>query len=326
MDTADPKVRSERHSKAIQQPREKPTRPAPRRWMPDEDQVIRDNYLKSPGKLKTLLPTRSVASIYERRMSLGLRKIVRFTDDDDAFIKAGMAAFTPLEDIAVKLGRSHGVIRQRVMFLGLHRDGRKTRLAKKYGLDALSISSDPIDIVQHFEAIERQKKADDVAKREREITAVLDAMNADLANGGDRRIAYQLALTLGATLQQIGDRVGVTRERVRQVANDVKRGPQAYIRRPLRQIECRQCGTTFMGHGNRAYCDDLQCRENQQTASIECARQYHRKLRRTPSAREYKRKWTAKARAKEKLLAMSRNDLADVLSDLAASIKSTNEV
>lgn len=197
---------------------------------------------------------------------------------------------------------------------------------QKYGLEALSIADDPADIMAHF--FEQKKaereciKAADRAKTD----AALVVMQEAIASGTDRKLAFQAAMICGATLQQIGDIVGLTRERVRQITDDVKRTFQ-YRPRPPRKIECRQCGTSFStsGQGRKLYCDDPACMEDRAEKSATATVNYHRRLRATASGKEYRRRWSAKSRAKEKLLSMSREDLADVLSDLAAAVKSGDQ-
>lgn len=117
-------------------------------WTPEEEQILRDNFLSGRARLAELLPGRTIGAIAFRCHSLGLMlyNIRRFTSEHDAIIRERYLAHVPTEKIGQELGRSEGTIHQRILRLGLKRDSRKTRLAKRFGVDVLSIShAYPVD-------------------------------------------------------------------------------------------------------------------------------------------------------------------------------------
>lgn len=296
-------------------------------WSESEIATLRANHLKKPFELRALLPGRSIAAISTHRRNLGLFQQRRFSIDEDAIIRNEWVAHTPVQDIATRLDRSYGNVSQRIVKLGLKRDGRKTRLAKRWGIEALSISDDPHAIMAHFSEIERKAKETKQAEIDAAVMSALDAMDVSLGEGLDRRVAFQIAMALGATLQQVGDRVGITRERVRQIVDNVK--PWAgYIPRAPRAIECKHCHTVFTvsGKGARMYCDTPSCRADRQESREAAIRAYQTEYRNRTIAKSGRKKWKTRASVKEKILSMSKEELADIFADLAASLKAHDNV
>lgn len=304
---------------AIKPPREKKLRsPAANKapsWTNAETEILRANYHLNSNELAKLLPARSISAIQRHRLELSLYRINKFTPEDDATITADFNASVPIEEIAAKLNRTSGSIRQRIFHaLKLHRDSRKTKLVKKFGVECLTISDDPNVIRQIFINEATKKLAADRLEYETKILAVLDAMDGALASGADRKTEFQAALAAGATLQGIGDRNGITRERVRQIAYSVK---PKFFPRPPRNIECDRCGNDFLGNGNRRYCETCK--------PLHLADQYAATLAAHRANRERYKKGTrhkliGKQRVKAALAQFSAADLREVLTDTLAKL------
>lgn len=293
--------------------------PPPRVWTEAEDAEIRGGFGlgESDNTIATRLPGRSYGAVYMRRLQLGLKKLSlrRFSEEEDAIIRGDYLAHVDVGITALKINRTFGAVRQRILALGLTRDARKTRLAAKFGAEALQLSDDPAEIARIMQRREAGARAQREAEHQARVGKTLDIMDAALAAGEDRKAAFQAAMLAGCTLQQIGDRVGVTRERVRQVSEGLKptRKPA-----PPRRLNCQSCGSHFDGHGSRKYCDAPECIEARQETRRQYAREYQERHRQ--ELRVYKRHWTRRSRMKEKLLAMETSDLAEMLVDLSRQI------
>jgi hypothetical protein len=61
----------------------------------------------------------------------------RVTKDEDKYLRKAYAEHRDVQEIAGHLCRSYGVIRQRVLYLGLKREHSKTSLANRYGREQL---------------------------------------------------------------------------------------------------------------------------------------------------------------------------------------------
>lgn len=156
------------------------------------------------------------------------RHMTRFTDEDRAYITAAWARHDLVEDIADKLGRSFGVVRQEILRLrrGGHietRDPNKTRLLRQYGEAALAAGATPA------EALKKMAEAKEAAFSEARDAAasakrkyrdqVLTALRASVAAGADRNACIFAARADGVSLEEIGAEFGLTRERIRQICN-----------------------------------------------------------------------------------------------------------
>lgn len=159
-----------------------------------------------------------VRSFALHRLNVGPRRLTYYTPEDLEAIRHEYLAYVPLEDIANKLGRSVGSIRQQVYRLGLWRDGRRTHLSRKFAPAAYDPR--PVDvIVAELKAAEQKKKEERDAEQEARIVKMLEQAVSAAAFGASRKAVMQRALLEGATLQEIGDAFGVTRERVRQITS-----------------------------------------------------------------------------------------------------------
>jgi len=158
--------------------------------------------------------------------------IRRFTPDEDAVLTADYLGYVPTHDIAVKLNRSNGVIRQRVLALGLRRNSLVTRCLA-WAPDHLKARVTEMSTDEFITACyEWRDNLEATAKREVEtdrnaqrihlahIVTEIDKTRDMTRN--EKMIAKRVA---GLTLEQIAQQHGLTRERVRQLTS------QTYIDR-----------------------------------------------------------------------------------------------
>lgn len=235
----------------------------PGRWPEDEvatlAQMLADgaSYIEIGRRLK-----RSKHAVAQKAKDLGLietRKITRFSQEEDDILRNDFATHVPVEDIAKKLKRTYGTVHQRIFRLGLKRDGRKTRLAKRFGVSALTLSDDPVEIKRILDQQDKEEKEKIIAENKAKVAQALELMQSAIDGGAPRKEAFQAAMLAGATLNDIGEISGITRERVRQIVHGVK--PRYYYRpqRPKKK-KCRACGVKFMAIGRRFYCDEHRAR------------------------------------------------------------------
>lgn len=298
-------------------------RPARLSWSQEHDDLLRRRRSeRATTKEIAAELNRTASAVQTRIICLGLTRSLRhFTEAEDAVIRADYANHIDVYEIAQKLGRTTGTLRQRILHLGLTRDARKTSLAKRFGAEALAISDDPAEIrrILHERAI--AKKQEQERAREEKVKTALDEMVAAITDGIDRKVAFQTALLSGATLQQVGDVYGITRERVRQIIYDVKPTPSApKAPAPPHDLICQRCSTSFVGHRLKKYCDG--CRI---VVHREYMRQYQEKLRPTPEYKKYHRDWMRRSRLKAKLVNLAPTELQSLLRQLADDIGSRTE-
>ena len=177
----------------------------------------------------------------------------RFTPEEDQYIREAYAAYVPVEIMAAKINRSWGTMRQRILKLGLTRDSRKTRLVKQYGADVLNLAPDVIEIraiIASNMTYERKMAEAEEAAR---LQGVLNEAEANIWNKHmPREEAFAKAQDAGCTLESIGHRFGLTRERVRQLIARIRPRPDGLI-----GLTCTRCGDEFRARSaNRKYCDD----------------------------------------------------------------------
>ena len=162
---------------------------------------------------------RPISAVKYRAKYLGLRRfsIWRWSAEDDQKLTALCLAHVPTNHIAKQMQRTISAVHKRAFDLGIKRDNRKTRLATRYGVEILASGKDPVVILAELRELETQRQQAERAAHQAKVDALLSEMQRGIEAGLDRGFMFTAALVSGATLQAIGDRVGVTRERVRQV-------------------------------------------------------------------------------------------------------------
>lgn len=157
------------------------------------------------------------------------RKPNRFTPEDDAVLRADWIAMVDLNETAVKLGRSFGTCRQRL--LNAHKDilkgertSRVSQAVKQFGVGILANGQTMDEAVTRARKIIIQAKAD---ARVRAIQAkaafqdrLLTEMKHQIDGGKDRNEAIFECRAGGVSLERIGQHFGVTRERIRQICDE----------------------------------------------------------------------------------------------------------
>lgn len=189
-------------------------------YTPHEDDIIRRLYVeqKVPCADIAVLLGRSAGSVQTRVVSLGMRRYSnkRFTTEEDEKIRAMFIADKPVEEIADETGRTISSVRKRVFDMRLRRDGRRVKLQKRYGIE-IPPGQDAIAAIRQM----REQTEQESARRDREhkerVARVLDEVETGVRAGLSRTFLFRAAMADGATLQAIGDRFGISRERVRQL-------------------------------------------------------------------------------------------------------------
>lgn len=170
-------------------------------------------------------------------MSKGPGRLVhymkRFTGEDVRKIIEDYKKYVPILEIARKLGRSEGVIRQKIISLHLKRD--------KYVMSALHWA--PSELIEKVHEMEprdwlaacykwRENEESRLMKEYAEDTAayvarmektISEIISDTTLSRTQKMIAMRAA---GVTLQRIGLLYGITRERVRQLTSPTYAGPK----------------------------------------------------------------------------------------------------
>jgi hypothetical protein len=147
-----------------------------------------------------------------------------FTRAEDGVLKARYCAYVRVEDVAAELGRSPGVIQQRVLVLGLRRDHNLTRalhdwaphlLAKVGKVSEKALLKECRDY--HRDMLDRElaaaeRLADENAARLKQETERI--INNDVLS---RHEKLQQLRALGLTLRKLGNIFDLSTERVRQL-------------------------------------------------------------------------------------------------------------
>ena len=152
----------------------------------------------------------------------------RFTVEEDLFIEQQYLNYTPIQDIARVLGRSYRSVAQRIQNAHPNLRGRRgevTRLVRRHGKEFLSAHPDLVEAAR----ITRERKikifaAAKVAAAEARAVrqrSIIETMHSEIRNGIDRNRAIFNARAQGIQLEKLAAEFGVTRERVRQICEDV---------------------------------------------------------------------------------------------------------
>lgn len=158
------------------------------------------------------------------------RDVKRFTQEDVQYIIEAWTNYTPVEDMADKLGRSFGTVRQKIMQLQHNgtlggRNPRGTMILKRYGREALALGEDPDEVFNKLKEANRKAFAAGLeqarlAKNKRTELAIAQ-MHKAIAAGIDRNIAIFNCRSEGVHLERIAQEFDITRERVRQICERV---------------------------------------------------------------------------------------------------------
>lgn len=305
------------------QPPSKPKTRIP--WTLEQDALVINGTLAGKNAKAIAEETgHTESAIHARRFELNMPALRRFNEVEDDIIRADYAAFVAVQDTAAKLNRSPGTLRQRHRKLGLReRDGRKTRLANRFGLGVLSISDDPAEVRRVLREGEEAKQAAQKAAFAAKVANALADMRTALDCGEDRIIAFRAAMLAGATLEQVGQEAGITRERVRQIVHNVR--PPA---RPDKTFECQSCHAHHPApkRGRRKYCDE--CRllidAERAEANREQNREYQARYRVEHRDKwlESKRRSMRRSRARERLTSLGTDDAVEVIRQFADILES----
>ncbi len=149
----------------------------------------------------------------------------RFTPEEDDIIRAEFADYIQVRATATRLGRDFGTVRQRIFYLRLKRDSAVSKMLtwcpdslkpilKENGRDAF------IDAVnRHAMQLEHNDGVAAESLSAAEQLAMDEAIAEIESSARERKEKMMAMRALGLTLQSIGDRFGISRERVRQLTD-----------------------------------------------------------------------------------------------------------
>lgn len=173
----------------------------------------------------------SFTTVRNRAIALGIHTAVprrRFTPEEDRIIRIDYLAHVDIAVTAAKLGRSRGAVRQRIFhylkdLLGQGRTLRSWRALRQYGSSMLAHGASPdeaaVKVKEMVIAAKAQARAAALAAKARRRQEQIDLMLEQIAGGRERDATVFEARSLGASLEDIGRAIGVTRERVRQICD-----------------------------------------------------------------------------------------------------------
>jgi DNA-directed RNA polymerase sigma subunit (sigma70/sigma32) len=173
----------------------------------------------------------SFAAVRNKAIALGVHTAAqrrRFTPEEDRIIRADYLAHVDIAVTAAKLGRSWGAVRQRIFhymkdLLKQGRTPRSWRVLRQYGSSMLEHGVSPdeaaLKVKEIVTAAKVQARAAALEAKTRRRQERIDLMLEQIAGGRERDVAVFEARALGAALEDIGQAIGVTRERVRQICD-----------------------------------------------------------------------------------------------------------
>jgi GcrA cell cycle regulator/Sigma-70, region 4 len=151
-----------------------------------------------------------------------------FTDEEIQYLVKAWRDHVHIEEMADTIGRSFGVVRQKIlqmqrigMLRDINRDPAKTRLLRVYGEKALTAGKTPSEALHNIAEAKRRAMSEAILVARTAATKhhkiAIGKMFLEIEAGKDRNQAIFDARAEGATLKEIGDALGMTRERVRQI-------------------------------------------------------------------------------------------------------------
>jgi excisionase family DNA binding protein len=167
----------------------------------------------------------------------------RFTEDEDNIIKNDYRNYVSVDEIAEKLHRDKGTVRQRILRLDLHRSSIVSKLLL-WAPDELRQSlpdMNPEEWIAAVYAWRDQTQQEATAERDAEAEGVHNELlqQAKEIDGRDdmsRNEKMMAKRMLGLTLEEIGAQYRITRERVRQIT-DPTYVPSPIVRNPAERLE-----------------------------------------------------------------------------------------
>lgn len=145
-----------------------------------------------------------------------------WTPEEDEIIRADFADYIDVRVIAAKLGRDFGTLRQRLYTLKLRRD-RTVFKMMKWCPEHLKPLLKEKGSAAFIEAVDRHSRQleQTEASRTSKISAAMDAQIAAIEASPEleRREKMAAMRAIGMTLESIGERFSVSRERVRQLTD-----------------------------------------------------------------------------------------------------------
>jgi DNA-binding transcriptional MerR regulator len=204
---------------------------------------------------KAVRCSRQTASKYLDAHGIAHNHIRRFSAAEDENIRADYFAWVPVKQTAAKLRRSHGVIRQRINFLGLHRsqhppacNGAVTQVLKwapehlrQHLLDGTLAPDQFLTQCHHWRDQQQQQLLTLRQQQQEHDRAALVTTCVRIFHDQSlpRNAKMRAMRDAGATLESIADYFGVTRERTRQLTSEQyqrKVESEKATRRALRMV------------------------------------------------------------------------------------------
>lgn len=146
-----------------------------------------------------------------------------YTEQDLKTLKRMFAEFYSLAEIAEKLDRTPEALNQQVRRMGLKRNHHTVRMAYYHGRAILKFGSTPAAIKAAVAKKHELDKIKKIKERSKHQKMAIDDLKFDLAKGVDRNVAIKAAYANGATLNQIGRVVHLSKQGVGLVIKPQKR-------------------------------------------------------------------------------------------------------
>lgn len=148
-----------------------------------------------------------------------------YSADDDAALRKLYSEYVGVEEIAKRLGRTVGSVRQKIHKFGLRRDAHVSILVQRCGMtveQAKAEARTPTRIaMDERQKLQHSLKAEKVKMATSAIRQMMDEISA---NPAARTSAVRRAWLAGARLEQIADCLGVSRQRAHQIVHGIQPG------------------------------------------------------------------------------------------------------